>query len=127
MVKVPRSSAKRKELEDGGGGQLPPSVKTARRAPEAAQSIPQRDGSDDGVVETSLISAPIEKEESDDDVLLSDVDDDDEPTDCVNCLYGQYDKVSRIKNRWRCVLKHGIFSVKGQDYLFKQANGEFTF
>lgn len=127
MVKVPRSSAKRKESELGDGGPLPASVKTARRTPEAAQSIPQRDGSDDGVVEMSLISAPVEKEESEDDISLSDVDDDEEPTDCVNCLYGQYDKVSRIKNRWRCVLKHGIFSVNGQDYLFKQANGEFTF
>ena len=63
----------------------------------------------------------------DDDSTLSDGDDEEELIESSNCLTAQYDKVSRIKNRWRCVLKHGIFHIDGRDVLFKSANGEFTF
>ncbi|OMJ07711.1 Transcription initiation factor IIA large subunit [Smittium culicis] len=37
----------------------------------------------------------------------------------------QYDKVSRTKNKWKCVLKDGIMLVNGRNYLFHRANGDF--
>ncbi|PVU90745.1 hypothetical protein BB561_004734 [Smittium simulii] len=37
----------------------------------------------------------------------------------------QYDKVSRTKNKWKCVLKDGIMLVNGRNYLFHKANGDF--
>ena len=42
--------------------------------------------------------------------------------DIVLC---QYEKVTRTKNKWRCVLKDGIMHIKGRDYIFGKAHGEF--
>ncbi|CAD7700231.1 unnamed protein product [Ostreobium quekettii] len=70
--------------------------------------------------------APRDEDDDDDDELPTD-DDDDELVDPPNFLTAQYDKVSRIKNRWRCQLKYGIFHANGKDYLFKNATGDFTF
>jgi len=88
--------------------------------------IPQRDGAD-GPVASPRQSETQEEPDLDDDSTLSDGDDDEDLIESSNCLTAQYDKVSRIKNRWRCALKHGIFHIDGRDYLFKSANGEFTF
>ncbi|KAG8934534.1 hypothetical protein FRC02_009746 [Tulasnella sp. 418] len=44
------------------------------------------------------------------------------PGDIVYCTY---DKVQRVKNKWKCVLKDGIISVGGKDYLFSKCAGEF--
>lgn len=69
---------------------------------------------------------------SDDDEIGSDLDDsDDEDLDgeadgdndnMVLCLY---EKVQRVRNRWKCVLKDGVASIDGRDYLFAKCNGEF--
>lgn len=37
------------------------------------------------------------------------------------CLY---DKVQRVKNKWKCNLKEGIANIDGRDYVFQRANGE---
>lgn len=66
-----------------------------------------------------------DKEDSDDDEIGSDLDDSDEDEgdgneDMVLCLY---DKVQRVKNKWKCVLRDGIASINGRDYLFSKCNG----
>lgn len=68
-----------------------------------------------------------EDDEDDDTGLGSDLDDsdgdmDDESENIVLC---QYDKVSRTKSKWKCVLKDGIMLINGRDYLFHKANGDF--
>ncbi|KAG0002463.1 transcription factor IIA subunit alpha [Modicella reniformis] len=68
-----------------------------------------------------------EEEDDDDTGLGSDLDDsdgdmDDESENIVLC---QYDKVSRTKSKWKCVLKDGIMLINGRDYLFHKANGDF--
>jgi hypothetical protein len=40
----------------------------------------------------------------------------------VVCLY---DKVTRAKNKWRCVLKEGVMHLDRKDYVFQKATGEF--
>ncbi len=40
----------------------------------------------------------------------------------ILCLY---DKVQRVKNKWKCVLRDGVASIGGRDYLFSKCNGEF--
>jgi len=42
--------------------------------------------------------------------------------DIVFCTY---DKVARVKNKWKCVLKDGMVHVNGKDYLFAKCTGEF--
>eukprot|EP00210_Caulerpa_lentillifera_P002684 g2564.t1 len=104
------------------------SIKAPRLADDTSavsRRIPQRDGGNDEG--PSAQPSTHDKELDEEDVTLSDVDDEEEPSEYKNCLTAQYEKVARTKNRWRCTLKHGIFSVDGQDYLFKTATGEFTF
>ncbi|GAA5948633.1 hypothetical protein JCM3765_004950 [Sporobolomyces pararoseus] len=36
-----------------------------------------------------------------------------------------YEKVQRVKNKWKVTLKDGLISVNGKDYLFSKCNGEF--
>ena len=43
-------------------------------------------------------------------------------TDTVLCLY---DKVQRVKNKWKCVLKDGVANIDGKDYVFSRCNTEF--
>ncbi|KAJ7471525.1 transcription factor IIA alpha/beta subunit [Mycena galericulata] len=42
--------------------------------------------------------------------------------DIVFCTY---DKVARVKNKWKCVLKDGMVHTGGKDYLFTRCTGEF--
>lgn len=42
--------------------------------------------------------------------------------DIVFCTY---DKVQRVKNKWKCVLKDGVIHMNGRDYLFSKCTGEF--
>ncbi|WVQ84359.1 hypothetical protein IAT38_006511 [Cryptococcus sp. DSM 104549] len=70
-----------------------------------------------------------------DDVIDSDLDDsddelrgeadggeDDNDVDIVFCVY---DKVQRVKNKWKTVFKDGMIHINGRDYLFARCNGEF--
>ncbi|KAI6021617.1 transcription factor IIA alpha beta subunit [Pisolithus microcarpus] len=43
-------------------------------------------------------------------------------TDIVFCTY---DKVGRVKNKWKCILKDGMIHVNGKDYVFAKCTGEF--
>ncbi|KAJ7916982.1 transcription factor IIA, alpha/beta subunit-domain-containing protein [Mycena leptocephala] len=43
-------------------------------------------------------------------------------TDIVFCTY---DRVARVKNKWKCVLKDGMIHTGGKDYLFQRCTGEF--
>ncbi|KAG0041355.1 transcription factor IIA subunit alpha [Gryganskiella cystojenkinii] len=63
----------------------------------------------------------------DDADLGSDLDDSDGEIDeeSDNIVLCQYDKVTRTKNKWKCVLKDGIMLINGRDYLFHKATGDF--
>lgn len=70
----------------------------------------------------------------DDEAINSDLDDSDTEneaeaeeggagdTDIVFCTY---DKVARVKNKWKCILKDGMIHINGKDYLFAKCTGEF--
>ncbi|KAF2454753.1 hypothetical protein BDY21DRAFT_260028, partial [Lineolata rhizophorae] len=36
-----------------------------------------------------------------------------------------YDKVQRVKNKWKCTLKDGVLSTQRKEYVFHKAQGEF--
>ncbi|KAJ5901731.1 Transcription factor IIA alpha/beta subunit [Penicillium taxi] len=72
-------------------------------------------------------------EEEDEDAINSDLDD---PDDLVNenenadesdgqVMLCTYDKVQRVKNKWKCTLKDGILTSNGREYLFHKGQGEF--
>jgi len=42
-------------------------------------------------------------------------------------LLSQFDKVTRTKNRWKCVLRSGVLRLGGREVLFQTAAGDMTF
>lgn len=69
----------------------------------------------------------------DEDAINSDLDDSDEeqPDDdddgegIPQIMLCMYDKVQRTKNKWKCVLRHGVLTVNGREYVFQKATGEY--
>lgn len=91
-------------------------------------SIPQMDGEDDDEDGKAV------KDEDDENAINSDLDDSDEDAqgnmgdddedegDAILCTY---DKVQRVKNKWKCTLKDGVMIVDGKDWVFHKGQGEF--
>lgn len=70
-------------------------------------------------------------DESDDDLLS---DDDTGVEDGMSAINGVgegdvivavYEKVQRVKNKWKITLKDGVISADGKDYLFGKCQGDF--
>lgn len=85
-------------------------------------TLPQYDGADDSGEEDF-------REE-----LNSDLDDSSEEEDeneasheANNMVLCLYEKVTRTKSKWKCILKDGIIHIHGKDYLFHRATGDFQF
>lgn len=95
----------------------------------ARASIPQMDGEldDDDDTKDNI------KDEEDEDAINSDLDDSgddqdqmgDEEDDLGDTILCTYDKVQRVKNKWKCTLKDGVLNTGGKEYLFHKAQGEF--
>ena len=108
---------------EGGGMMLPVSEQKKRAVPKPrkarrdAAGIPQADGpaSDD--------EKDAAKYEDDDNAINSDLDDSDDnkdPDDEDDDNNGElmlctYDKVQRVKNKWKCTLKDGILATGGKE------------
>ncbi|KFH43472.1 Transcription initiation factor IIA large subunit-like protein [Hapsidospora chrysogenum ATCC 11550] len=116
-------AAKAKSME-GGGLMLPLKEATRHRTlPDASRKgrgIAAHDGGYD-------------EEEDDEDAINSDLDDpneggtDDEVDDegLGHIMLCMYDKVQRVKNKWKCTLKDGVLLVNGKEYVFHKATGEY--
>ncbi|KAF2483778.1 transcription factor IIA, alpha/beta subunit [Neohortaea acidophila] len=95
----------------------------------SAPSIPQLDGVDDDEDDKDI------KDEDDENAINSDLDDSDEEGQGdlgeeddetgENQILCTYDKVQRVKNKWKCVLKDGVMSSGGKEWVFHKGNGEF--
>ncbi|KAI6037591.1 transcription factor IIA alpha beta subunit [Pisolithus marmoratus] len=127
-----------------------PTQPTQSRPPSSPQKIPQADGpssSESGspspppnqsyAPRPSHPSLPQPSQTSgtqpgDSEAINSDLDDSDTEgeedaeeggqgdTDIVFCTY---DKVGRVKNKWKCILKDGMIHINGKDYLFAKCTG----
>ncbi|KAI3322727.1 transcription factor IIA, alpha/beta subunit [Xylariaceae sp. AK1471] len=121
--------AARAKAMEGGGLMLP--LKRASKGKSVSYhksrtnaETSQFDGPDDDLKD--------EDDESDEDAINSDLDDpddnveenedDEEAGQIMLCMY---DKVQRVKNKWKCVLKDGVLNVNGKDYVFHKATGEY--
>ncbi|RAL60318.1 hypothetical protein DID88_000094 [Monilinia fructigena] len=120
---------------EGGGLMLPlkEATKTSSNKPQRktlSGSVPQTDGpgSDDDDDDDDKV-----KDELDEDAINSDLDDsddglnDDEDEDegMGHIMLCMYDKVQRVKNKWKCVMKDGVLTVNGKEYVFHKATGEY--
>lgn len=107
-----------------------------------AEDVPSS-SSDSKPQPTSAPSKRAGKMDANTDEINSDLDDSDDEADAAevednenngggaggnnpgDLVIALYDKVQRVKNKWKITLKDGIVSVQGKDYLFHKCNGEF--
>ncbi|KAI4859270.1 TFIIA-domain-containing protein [Hypoxylon rubiginosum] len=120
-------AAKAKAME--GGGLMVPLSRKGKGKAASYHRTPASGGPSqfDGPADDS-----VKDEEEDEDAINSDLDDpddnleeDDEDEDGGQIMLCMYDKVQRVKNKWKCVLKDGVLSVNGKDYVFHKATGEY--
>jgi transcription initiation factor TFIIA large subunit len=104
--------------------------KHSRAAPPAASSssasssrLPrQLDGEDDDDEDDDENAINSDLDDSDDEGPGNIGEDEDDEGDAILCTY---DKVQRVKNKWKCTLKDGVMIVDGKDWVFHKATGEF--
>jgi len=73
---------------------------------------------------SSKHTAPEPEDEGEDLGSGDDSDDDSEEPDTDNLIICTFEKVSRVKNKWKMSLKCGVMNLNGRDYLFHRATGE---
>ena len=97
---------------------------------------PQLDGpgdEDEDEDDKTGIKDELFDDDDDEDAINSDLDDPDDalpeeeqeegkPNQVMLCTY---DKVARVKNKWKCTLKDGVLITGGREYVFHRAQGEF--
>lgn len=117
---------------EGGGIMLPLNQVTAtpfkigRAKISTNETRAQVDGGDDDADDAK-------DEELDEDAINSDLDDpdeglneeDEEEDGMGHIMLCMYDKVQRVKNKWKCVMKDGVLTVNNKEYVFHKASGEY--
>ncbi|KAI6804542.1 hypothetical protein KC361_g46 [Hortaea werneckii] len=89
--------------------------------------VPQLDGDVDDDAKANVKDEDDENainsdlDDSDEDPINAADDDDEEHGDTILCTY---DKVQRVKNKWKCTLKDGVMSVGGKEWVFHKGMGE---
>lgn len=76
------------------------------------------DGEDDIFNDSDDINSDL------DDDLDSEKSDDEDAEQEGQIMLCLYDKVQRVKNKWKCNLKEGVANIDGRDYIFQRATGE---
>ncbi|KAI5863021.1 TFIIA-domain-containing protein [Durotheca rogersii] len=112
---------------EGGGLMVP--LKRSKRGKAAAvdrklahAGPSQYDGPDEDLRDDSDDENAINSDLDDPDDNPEEEDEDDDSGQIMLCMY---DKVQRVKNKWKCVLKDGVLSVNGKDWVFHKATGEY--
>ncbi|EED22232.1 transcription factor TFIIA complex subunit Toa1, putative [Talaromyces stipitatus ATCC 10500] len=109
---------------EGGGLMLPLDEHSSSGLPKRMTSDPaassaQTDGPGDDEDDEDAINSDLDDP---DDLADEDPDADDALGEVMLCTY---DKVQRVKNKWKCTLKDGILSTGGKEYVFHKGQGEF--
>ncbi|KAF7316600.1 Transcriptional factor IIA alpha/beta subunit [Mycena chlorophos] len=93
-----------------------PSISVPVPSAASANSSQSRDEVDPEAITSDLDDSDTENEDENEDPNSQIV------SDVVFCTY---DKVARVKNKWKCVLKDGMIHTGGKDFLFQKCTGEF--
>lgn len=96
---------------NGGGGSYNKVKKESLDGEEGAR--PRGDKDDEEIHESD--------DEDDDFGEEDDEDDEDDEGDIILCLY---ERVQRVRNRWKCQLREGLATFNGRDYTFSKASGD---
>ncbi|KAL1879333.1 hypothetical protein VTK73DRAFT_7170 [Phialemonium thermophilum] len=118
------------KLMEGGGLMLPLAEATRHKGVVGKKTQSQ------ATKRSSQVDGPnedVKLEEEDEDAINSDLDDpeddqeddDEEDESLGHIMLCMYDKVQRVKNKWKCTLKDGVLTVNGKEYVFHKATGEY--
>lgn len=117
-ARIPQVDGPSESSDEEGSPSPPPSGAFAPRSTHP--SLPQPAPPNPPVVDSEAINSDLDDSDTENE------DEDEEggsgETDIVFCTY---DKVARVKNKWKCVLKDGMIHINGKDYLFAKCTGEF--
>ncbi|KAI9005690.1 transcription factor IIA, alpha/beta subunit-domain-containing protein [Hyaloraphidium curvatum] len=103
-----------------------PSASSAAPRPRVGANDGPKPSSDDEEEDEDGADEPDQRD--DDNQINSDLDSDDdsdEDPDIEHVILCQYEKVHRVRNKWKCNFKDGIAHVNGRDFLFHKGTGEF--
>ncbi|EIW62804.1 transcription factor IIA alpha/beta subunit [Trametes versicolor FP-101664 SS1] len=98
----------------------PPSQSYAPRTSHPSLPQPSQTSAAEKAEDSEAINSDLD--DSDSDVEQDGIEGGSADQDIVFCTY---DKVARVKNKWKCVLKDGMIHINGKDYLFAKCSGEF--
>ncbi|OBT55966.1 hypothetical protein VE04_04470 [Pseudogymnoascus sp. 24MN13] len=130
---IRRQIEARGKAMEGGGLMLPlkqhKGSNGRRRERKKVADVGQTDGGDDDDDDDDKV---LKAEDDDEDAINSDLDDPDDPKsddsgddETPQVMLCMYDKVQRVKNKWKCVMKDGVLTINGKDYVFHKASGEY--
>ncbi|KAJ7560263.1 hypothetical protein O6H91_04G120800 [Diphasiastrum complanatum] len=68
------------------------------------------------IAESDCSEPPLNEDDDDDD--LDDIDQGDDEPKTSHLVLAQFEKVTRSKNKWKCILKDGIMNLNHKDILF---------
>ncbi|KAH6914412.1 transcription factor IIA, alpha/beta subunit [Coprinopsis sp. MPI-PUGE-AT-0042] len=115
--RIPQVDGPSESSDDEGSQSPPPAFAPRTNHPSLPQPVAaqprQRTPGDSEAINSDLDDSDTEGEEEADEGGAN------EP-DIVFCTY---DKVARVKNKWKCILKDGMIHVNGKDYLFAKCTG----
>jgi transcription initiation factor TFIIA large subunit len=97
-----------------------PPIASSSRLPPQLDGLDDDDDAKGGDDDENAINSDLD--DSDDEGQGNIGEDDDDEGDAILCTY---DKVQRVKNKWKCTLKDGVMIVDGKDWVFHKATGEF--
>lgn len=109
-------------IETGDGVKMMDALKKKQK-----KKIPQADGAlgdDDDEDDDDIFNDSDDINSDLDDGLDSDQSDDEDGDQEGQIMLCLYDKVQRIKSKWKSNLKEGIANIDGKDYVFQKATGE---
>ncbi|EJD02638.1 transcription factor IIA, alpha/beta subunit [Fomitiporia mediterranea MF3/22] len=99
----------------------PPQSQTYAPPPRSLHpSLPQPSQGQIGVADSEEINSDLDDSDSD-----SNEEEQEGALGETDIVFCTYDKVARVKNKWKCVLKDGMIHVNGKDYLFGRCTCEF--
>ncbi|KAG5930863.1 hypothetical protein E4U59_000785, partial [Claviceps monticola] len=119
--------AARAKAMEGGGLMLPLKEAVSHAGPSAARTRAK------GKAIAGYDGADEDEDIDDEDAINSDLDDPEDEHDedevddegLGHIMLCMYDKVQRVKNKWKCTLKDGVLTVNGKEYVFHKATGEY--
>ena len=97
----------------------------APRSNSALRKIAQLDGGNDSDDDDDKVGIKDDPDIDDEDAINSDLDDPDdnvpdeteEEGNQGEVMLCTYDKVQRVKNKWKCTLKDGVLTTGGREYV----------